>query len=106
MTSTNNAPSEKDIDRWLEKRVGRLHLWQRLGIEREHESQVIGRGRNLFHIENWYSIHAVIRIILKLSLLYNRGRRNTLAIETRHNTFDLPQLPAAFDGFTILFYVT
>lgn len=102
MTSANNASSEKDIDRWLEKRVGRLHLWQRLGIEREHESQVIGRGRNFFHIENWYSIHAVIRAILKLSLLYERGRRNTLAIETRHNTFELPQLPAAFKGFTIL----
>jgi len=102
MTSANNSSSEKDIDRWLEKRVGRLHLWQRLGIERDHKSQVIGRGRNLFHIENWYSIQALIRIILKLTLLYGRGRRNTLAIETRRNAFKLPQLPTAFEGFTIL----
>lgn len=102
MTSTSDPFPEKDIDRYLEKRVGRLHLWQRLGIERDHESQVIGRGRNLFHIENWYSIHTLIRISLKFSLLYERGKRNTLAIETRHNCFGLPQLSADFDGFSIL----
>jgi predicted MPP superfamily phosphohydrolase len=102
MISTDDSCPEEEIDRYLEKRVGRLHLWQRLGIERDHETQVIGRGRNLFHIENWYSFHALIRIILKLSLVYERGKRNTLAIETRHNTIALPQLPAAFDGFTIL----
>lgn len=93
--------SQLDYDR-LEKRVGRLHLRQRLGIEQDHESQVIGQGRNLFHIENWYSIHGLIRAILKLSLLYQRGRNNTLAIQTRENIFTIPQLPQAFDGFTLL----
>lgn len=87
---------------WLEQRVGRLHLRQRLGIEQDHESQVIGRGRNLFHIENWYSIHGLIRGILKLTFLYARGRNNTLAIETRHNSFHIPHLPQTFNGFTIL----
>ena len=102
MESLINSSIEKENDRLLAKRVGRLHLWQRLGIEREHETQVIGRGRNFFHIENWYSIHGVIRTILQLALLYSKGRRNTLAIQTRHNTFTLPQLPAAFEGFTLL----
>lgn len=89
-------------DHWLEQRVGRLHLRQRLGIEQDHESQVIGRGRNLFHIENWYSLHSLIRGILKLSLMYRRGRDNTLAIETRCNSFHIAHLPQAFDGYTIL----
>jgi predicted MPP superfamily phosphohydrolase len=102
MNFLNNSLSEKETDQWLEKRVGRLHLWQRLGIERDHESQVIGQGRNFFHIENWYSIHFLIRASLKLALLYGRGRRNTLAIETRHNTFTLSQLPAAFNGYSVL----
>jgi predicted MPP superfamily phosphohydrolase len=93
---------EQENDRLLAQRVGRLHLWQRLGIERDHETQVIGRGRNWFHIENWTSVHALIRILLQLSLLYRRGRRNTLAIRTRHNIFTLPQLPAVFEGFRIL----
>jgi predicted MPP superfamily phosphohydrolase len=102
MNSRNDSFPEENIDRYLEERVGRLHLWQRLGIERDHESQVIGRGRNWFHIENWYSLHTLIRISLKLSFLYERGKRNALAIETRHNRFALPQLPPAFDGFSIL----
>jgi predicted MPP superfamily phosphohydrolase len=100
-----NAPGDFPEDqeqRWLEQRVGRLHLRRRLGIERDHETQVIGRGRNLFHIENWYSIHGVIRGLLRLSLLYRRGRNNTLALQTRHNNFPLPHLPAAFHGYTIL----
>jgi len=36
----------------LERRLGRLHARQRLGIEKEHEAQIFGQGTNLFHIEN------------------------------------------------------
>lgn len=100
--SSYDSSSKMDHEQWLENRVGRLHLWQRLGIEQDHESQVIGRGLNSFHIENWYSIHSLIRATLKFTLLYGRGRRNTLAIQTRHNTFKLPQLPDAFNEYTIL----
>lgn len=102
MNTPDDLHDEKQQQRWLERRVGRLHLRQRLGIENDHESQVFGRGRNFFHIENWYSIHGLIRGILKLSLMYKRGRNNTLAIETRYNSFHIPHLPEEFDGFTIL----
>jgi predicted MPP superfamily phosphohydrolase len=96
------TPQAEAPDPRLVERVGRLHLWQRLGVERDHESQVIGQGLNFFHIENWYSIHSLIRTALKLAMLYGRGRRNTLAIETHHNKVHLPHLPDAFEGFTIL----
>ena len=46
---------DADILTMLERRLGRLHARQRLGIEREHEGRVFGRGLNLFHVENWYS---------------------------------------------------
>jgi hypothetical protein len=36
----------------LEKRLGRLHARQRLGIEKDHEAQIFGQGLNFFHIEN------------------------------------------------------
>ena len=45
----------------LEQRLGRLHAKQRLGIEKDHEAQIFGQGINFFHIENWYSIHSLIR---------------------------------------------
>jgi hypothetical protein len=32
----------------LEKRLGRLHARQRLGIEKDHEAQVFGQGLNFF----------------------------------------------------------
>ena len=60
----------------LERRLGRLHARQRLGIEKDHEAQIFGQGINFFHIENWYSIHSVIRNALKLSGVFWRGRRN------------------------------
>ena len=38
----------------------------RLGIEMDHEAQIFGQGINFFHIENWYSVHSLIRTTLKL----------------------------------------
>ena len=86
----------------LEKRIGRIHFQQRLGIENDRATQIFGRGRTFFHIENWYSIHTLIRLILRGLGLYGRGLRNAAAIEIRHNEVILPKLPEAFDGFTLL----
>ena len=93
---------DEDIQDYLKQRVARWHLKQRLGIERDYETRVFGQGRNFFHIENWYSIHAVIRLSLRLSLLYGRGKRNARDIRIRRNRFVIDTLPKSFDGFTIL----
>jgi len=87
---------------YLERRLGRLHARQRLGIERDHEARVFGGGLNFFHIENWYSAHSLIRNSLRLAGLYQRGRRNAERVEVRLNAVCSPKLPRAFDGFTIL----
>jgi hypothetical protein len=60
----------------LEQRLGRLHAKQRLGIGKDHEAQIFGQGINFFHIENWYSIHSLIRNALKLGGMFWRGQRN------------------------------
>jgi len=86
----------------LEARLGRLHARQRLGIESDHEAQVFGQGLNFFHIENWYSVHAVIRNTLRVAGLYGRGQRNAGRVRLRRNTIVSPRLPSAFAGFTIL----
>ncbi|WP_407181475.1 metallophosphoesterase [Bradyrhizobium sp. STM 3562] len=86
----------------LEQRLGRLHARQRLGIEADHEAQVFGQGLNFFHIENWYSVHSVIRNTLKLCGLYWRGRKNAERIVVKTNHVPSSRLPAQFDGFTIL----
>jgi predicted MPP superfamily phosphohydrolase len=93
---------QQDIRQKLEQRLGTVHARQRLGIEMDKEQQVFGGGINFFHPENWYSTHSIIRSVLRLSGFYGRGWRNTLDIQVRHNDIHLENLPAAFDGYTIL----
>jgi uncharacterized protein len=88
--------------RKLEQRLGRLHARQRLGIEADHEAQIFGQGINFFHLENWYSIHSVIRNTLMVTGLYWRGHRNAERIQVRHNHIRLSALPSRFDRFTVL----
>ncbi len=91
-----------DILEKLERRLGRLHARQRLGIENDHEARIFGQGLNFFHIENWYSIHSVITGALKLCGLHGRGRRNADDVQVRHHNVKSPAVPPSFDGFTIL----
>jgi hypothetical protein len=86
----------------LERRLGGFHARQRLGIETGHEAQIFGQGINFFHIENWYSIHAVIRTTLKLLGLYKRGLSNAEQIQVRQNHVRSKMVPSGFDGFTLL----
>lgn len=88
--------------RKLEERLGPLHARQRLGIETDHEAQLFGQGLTFFHLENWYSAPAIIRVVLKMTGLYRRARRNAERIDVRRTEMRFAELPPAFDGFTIL----
>ena len=102
-THSDPAPwASEDIVSRLERRLGRVHARQRMGIERDWEAHIFGHGLNFFHIENWNSIHALMGLALKLGGLYWRGRRNAENIQVRDNPIRFATLPAAFDGFTIL----
>jgi uncharacterized protein len=98
----DRARLEQDVLLRLEKRLGRLHARQRLGIEREHEGQIFGGGTNFLHLENWYSVHSLINIALKVSGLFRRGLRNTAQIQVRYNYIKDHLLPETFRDFTIL----
>lgn len=87
---------------YLEKRLGRAHAKQRLGIEIASEPKVFGGGFNFFHPENWYSTHSLIRYCLKSSGLYWRGVRNAANFKTNRNNIYIPRLPESFNGCTIL----
>jgi len=87
----------------LEQRLGgRVYARQRLGIETDHEAQIFGQGLNFFHIENWYSVHSLVRILLKLTGLYWRGKANAARVQVRYNDIRFRTLPIAFNGFTLL----
>ena len=86
----------------LEQRLGVNHARQRVDIEEAHAAQIFGQGRNFFHIENWYSVHSVIRNTLRLFFMHRKGKRNARDIQVRHNTVKFPHLHKDLDGFTIL----
>jgi predicted MPP superfamily phosphohydrolase len=102
MRSPEITAAERTALAALEARLGHLHVRQRLGLERDHEAQVFRRGTHFFHLENWYSMHGLIRGGLRLAGLHERGRRNALDIRLHRNEVVLANLPPAFDGFTIL----
>jgi len=93
---------DSDELRYLEARLGRLHARQRLGVEKDHEAQVFGQGLNFFHIENSQLSAFLIEYALRMTGLFGRGCRNAARVEVRSNRVGSKELPAAFDGFTIL----
>ena len=96
------VPMDQEITTQLERRIGRLHARQRLGIELDHEARMARRGSHFFAVERWYSLPAVIRNALRMTGLYGRGRRNAERVQVRHNVVRLRRLPSRFDGFTVL----
>ena len=52
---------DDDILEELERRLGRLHARQRLGIEDDHEARAAGRGRGSLRPRRWYLSPSLIR---------------------------------------------
>jgi uncharacterized protein len=86
----------------LAVRIGRLHVRQRLGLERDLEAHKLRRATQFFHGENWHSVHGLVRGSLRSVGLLGRARRNARRIVLRRHEVALPHLPPAFDGFSVL----
>jgi predicted MPP superfamily phosphohydrolase len=100
-----NPPDLPDSDAALATlipRIGRLHLRQRLGMERDHEARRLRRAHEVHGQEMSETIKHAIRIGLHVMGLRARGRRNARRIAIRHHVVTLPHLPRVFDGFTLL----
>lgn len=97
-----SSADDSAIDHALRKRLRSAHLRLRLGIEAEREQRVFGRGLNLVHLENWVSVHGLIRAGLQASLLYARGQRNARSVLVTTSEIALPGLPQALNGLRIL----
>ena len=88
----------EDIVVKLEPRLGRHYARQRLRIEDEHEARSTGTARS-FRLENW---HRAIRTTLRVTGLYRRALRNAERVQLRRTRIRLADLPAIFNGFTLL----
>jgi predicted MPP superfamily phosphohydrolase len=86
----------------LSRRIGRAHLRHRLGLEHEAELRLRRQGARSPHLENWRALPSLLHLLLTLTGLRERGRRNTLRIELLERDCALPRLPAAFEGLRLL----
>jgi len=98
----SEPPASEALLQQLQPRLGALHVRQRLALERAHHVEVLAPGRKFFHLENWYSVHGLIRGCVRLAGLYGRARRNAVVPQLSHNTVTLARLPRAFDGLRLL----
>jgi uncharacterized protein len=57
----------------------------------------------LLNWEDTVYYHLVMKSAFRLLGIFDRGKGNALMIEARRISFSFPDLPAAFDGYTILF---
>ena len=57
----------------------------------------------LLNFEDAVYYHLIMKTAFKALGIYERGKRNALAIEKREVSFHLSDLPRAFDGYKILF---
>ena len=64
--------------------------------------RLFGQGLSFLHLENLPLMQAMIEIALRVTGTYWRGRANAREVQVRRNVVRLPNLPSAFDGFTVL----
>jgi predicted MPP superfamily phosphohydrolase len=83
-------------------RIGETHFRQRFNIQIGHAAEMFGQGRTLFHVENMEWLMVFIYYVLRITGFYRRGLRNVKDIRITENTVNLPELPKAFAGYTIL----
>ncbi len=97
-----NSTPAADIDAALARRLPADFLRRRLAMERGHDRLVFAPLRRFLHVDGPISLHACVRLSLRLAMLYRRGLDNATRIAVIENEIRLPHLPAAFDGFTLL----
>ncbi len=63
----------------------------------------LSRWQTLLNLSNLLTYQVLYTWLFKLAGLYEKGRHNALQVKVEEVTFWFPELPKAFDGYTILF---
>ncbi len=87
----------------LADRMGRLRLQGRLEAQVGHASKIYGgQGLSRFHPENSQMFNNLVSAVLSGAGLMERARRNAMDYRIVRLQASFPDLPASFDGFTLL----
>ncbi len=86
----------------LARRVGEDVLRRRLMTQAEHTADGPGQGRGILRMESKVNVYALFEKGLRMTGLFERGRRNFLSVRLRENRLAIPHLPEAFEGYRVL----
>ena len=84
--------------------LDRRHIWAtiRSWMEVDNYKQIRRGGRRRRHWDTFVILLKIFVLVLKTLHLYERGLKNARSIELKRVTLKFPNLPPAFDGYTIL----
>lgn len=97
--STSELPSGYGA---LERRMGRDALSSRLNKQASHWADLNHQGEGIFRLEKFLPVDRILGMAFAITGIGWIGRRNVLNIRTVEQTWWLPRLPKAFDGFRLL----
>ncbi|MDQ8206742.1 metallophosphoesterase [Coraliomargarita sp. SDUM461003] len=84
-------------------RLGEAEFEARLAAEAHMRAKRgEGQGKGIFRFEHKFNTYAAIRFCLKMSGFWQRAMRNYFDIQVMRQEVRLANLPAEFDGYTIL----
>ena len=87
----------------LEQRIGRDHLKKRVGRQVDFAAKFYAKGGYAsFHLENVELLPVILKFLLKMLLLYRRGKENALDYRVEHVRVIIENLPREFNGFRLL----
>ena len=94
---------DSTIYQQLERRIGRNHLRKRVGRQVDFAARFYAKGGYAsFHLENVELMPLVLKGLLKMLRLYNRGAENALDYKVEHVRVCIETLPPVFNGFRVL----
>lgn len=86
----------------LAERIGHEALKRRLEKQALQESEQVWQGKNLLNPDRIPYFFESVEFLLKLSGIYDRGRRNFLDLKLVTNELSFKNFPEALDGLRIL----
>ena len=93
---------DPEVYQELADRIGEKALINRLEKQAEQESEQVWQGKNLLNPDRIPYFFETVAFLLKVTGLYNRGRRNFLDLKLVINELAFKNLPAGLDGLLIL----
>jgi uncharacterized protein len=99
--TTPELTLRQDEDAWLEVRLGPEHARRRTRLEFATEAKGIRREAKT-ELSFWALADKFAARVLWVTGMLSRGRANAARIQVTRNSVEIPSLPHAFHGYTLL----